>query len=82
MKKSYVEKAVVLKSLALSLSNTSEFLIEEKRFLPDISYAFLQYLIACFLIAVRQNVTNLESSVVVQELELAIYLALYGVYGV
>ena len=31
-----------------------------------------------FLIAVRHKVNNLESSVVVQELELAINLALYG----
>ena len=30
------------------------------------------------LIAVRQEVNNLESSVVVQELEFAIYLVLYG----
>ena len=31
-----------------------------------------------FLTAVRHEVNNLESSVVVQELELAINLALYG----
>ena len=35
-----------------------------------------------FLTAVRHEVNNLESSVVVQELELAINLALYGFYGV
>ena len=37
-----------------------------------------------FLIAVRQGVNNLESSVVVHELELAINLAFrvfYGVFG-
>ena len=45
-------------------------------FLPDLSYTFSQYLITCFLTAVRHEVNNLESSVVVQELELAINLAL------
>ena len=34
------------------------------------------------LTAVRHEVNNLESSVVVQELELAVILALYGFYGV
>ena len=72
-----------MKSLALSLSKISpEFLIDQKRFLLDLSYTFSQYLITCFLTAVRHEVNNLESSVVVQELELAINLALYGFYGV
>ena len=44
-------------------------------FLPDLSYTFSQYLITCFFTAVRHEVNNLESSVVVQELELAINLA-------
>ena len=44
-------------------------------FLPDLSYTFSQYLITFFLIAVRHENNNLESSVVVQELELAINLA-------
>ena len=35
-----------------------------------------------FLTAVKHEVNNLESSVVVQELELAINIALYGFYGV
>ena len=40
-------------------------------------------MITCFLTAVRHEVNNLESSVVVQELELAINLAKYWVfYGV
>ena len=47
-------------------------------FLPDLSFTFSQYFIACFLTAVRHDVNNLESSVVVQELELAINLALSG----
>ena len=39
---------------------------------------FFKYLIRCFLIAVRHNVNNFESSVVVQELELAMKRALNG----
>ena len=46
--------------------------MDQNRFLPDLSYTFSQYLITCFLIAVRHEVNNLESSVVVQELEFAI----------
>ena len=67
---------VALKSLALSISKISpEFLIDQNRFIPDLSYTFSQYLITCFLKAVRHEDNNLESSVVVQELELAINLA-------
>ena len=67
---SYVDKLVVLKSLALSLSYTSpEILIDKHRFLPDLAYT---YLFAVpnniFLTAVRHEVNNLESSVVVQGL--------------
>ena len=47
----------------------------------DLSYTFSQYLIT-FLTAVRHEVNNVESSVVVQELEFAINLALYVFYGV
>ena len=61
----------------LSLSKISpEFLMDQNRFLPDLSYTFSQYLITCCLTAVRHEVNNLESSVVVQELEFAINLAL------
>ena len=68
---------VALKSLALRLSKFSpEYLIDQKSFLPDLSYTFSQYLITCFFTAVRHEVNNLESSVVVHELELAINLAL------
>ena len=35
-----------------------------------------------FLTSVRHEINNLESSVVVQEQELALNLALYGFYGV
>ena len=38
------------------------------------------YLMARDLKAVRQEVNNLDSSVVVQELELALHLALYGLF--
>jgi hypothetical protein len=44
-----------------------------------VSKTFLQNLIACVFMAVRQNVKNKNDLVVVQELELAIKLALYGV---
>ena len=45
----YADKLVALKSLALSLSTTSpEVLIDQNRFLPDLSYIFSQYLITCF----------------------------------
>ena len=68
---------MTLKSLALSLSKISpEFLIARDRFLPDLSYTFSQFLITYFLTAVRHEINSLESSVVVQELELAINLAL------
>ena len=50
-----------MKSIALSLSKISpEFLIYQNRFLPDLSYTFSQYLITCFLTAVRHEVNNLE----------------------
>ena len=65
-----MDKVVALKSLALSLSKIlPEFLIYQNRFLQDLSYTFSQYLITCFLAAVKYEVNNFESSVVVQELE-------------
>ena len=42
----------------------------------------MQYLITSLLIAFDTGVNNLESSVVVHELEFAISLALYGFYVV
>ena len=69
-RKMYVDKLVALKSLALSLSNTSpEFLIDQTIFLPDLSINFLQCLIT-FLTALRHEVYNLKSYVVVQDLAL------------
>ena len=59
-----------MKSLALSLSKISpEFLINQNRFLSDLSYTFSQYLMICYLTAVRHEVNNLENSVVEQELD-------------
>ena len=44
VERSYVDKLVALKSIALSLSNTSpEFLIDQDRCLPDLSYTFSQF---------------------------------------
>ena len=57
--KSYVDKLVALKSLVLSLSNISpKFLLDQNRFLSDQSLTFLQCLITCFVIAVRQEVNK------------------------
>ena len=63
--------------LNISLFKTSfEFFIHQNRFLPDLSKTLSQYLITCFLMAVRHEVNNLERSVVVQELEFEINRAL------
>ena len=51
-------------------------LIDQNRFLMDLSYTLPQYLITCFVIAVRRDFNNLESTGVVQELELTINIAL------
>ena len=78
VEKSYVDKLDARKPRDFNLFNTSrEFLIDQNRFLPDLSYTFSQYLITLFLIVVRQEVCNFNSSVVVHELELAINRALY-----
>ena len=64
-------------TVCISLSkNSPEFLIDQNRVLSDLSYTFSQYLITCFFIAARHDVNNLESFVLVQELELAINLAI------
>ena len=47
-------------------------------FFPDLSYTVSQYFMTLALMAVRQEVNNFEISVVVQELEFAMNLALYG----
>ena len=51
---------------SFKLSNTSpEYIIDQNIFLQDLSYTFSQYFYT-FLVAVRQDVNNLERSVVVQ----------------
>ena len=65
VEKSYTDILDTRNPLDISLLSTSpEFLIDLTNFLPDISLTFSQYLIPWFLIAVRQEVHNLESSVV------------------
>ena len=49
-----------------------EFLIDQNKFLPFLSYTIVQYLMTWFLIAVRQEVKIIDNSVVVQALELTI----------
>ena len=79
VEKSYVDKLVARNLIHFSLLSTSpEFFIDQNQFLFEVSYTVSQYLMTWDLIAVRQEVNNLESSVVVLELELAINLALYG----
>ena len=59
MEKAYVDKQTALKSLVLSLSNTSpECLLDQNRFLSDYSLTFSQCFITWFLIAVRQEVNK------------------------
>ena len=53
------------------------FLMTGLMIFPDLSYAVSQYFMTLALMAVRQEVNNFESSVVVQELEFAMNLALY-----
>ena len=49
-----------------------------ERFFPDLSYTVSQYFMTLALMAVRQEVNDFEISVVVQELEFAMNLALSG----
>ena len=52
--------------------------IDMNIFSSDLSYTVSQYFMTLALMAVRQEVNNFESSIVVQELEFAMNLALYG----
>ena len=52
--------------------------IDQNIFFLDLSYTVSYYLMARDLTAVRQEVNNLDSSVVMQVLEFAMNLALYG----
>ena len=65
-------------SILSLLSASADFFIDQNIFFPDLSYTVSQYFITLVLIAVRQEVSNFECSVVVQELEFAMNLALYG----
>ena len=71
VEKKYVDILNARNILGFSLFKTSfESLMDLNRFLPDLSYTLSQYLITCFLVEVRQEVNNLESSVVVKQLKL------------
>ena len=71
-----MDKHVARNPLHFNLLSTSpEFFIDQNQFLFEVSYTVSQYLMTLDLIAVRQEVNNLESSVVVQELKFAINLA-------
>ena len=50
--------------------------IDQNIFFLDLSYTVSQYFMTLALMAVRQEVNNVESSVVVQELEFAMNLAM------
>ena len=50
---------------------------DQNIFFPDFSYTISQFFMTLALMAVRQEVNNFEGSVVVQELEFAMNLALY-----
>ena len=52
--------------------------IGQNIFFPGLSYTVSQYIMNLPLMAVRQEVNNFESSVVVQEVDFAMDLALYG----
>ena len=52
--------------------------IGQNIFSPDLSYTVSVYFMALALMAVRQEVNDFESYVVVQELEFAMNLSLYG----
>ena len=74
-----MDKLVARNPLQCNLLRTSpEFFIDQNQFLFEVSYTVSQYIITLDLIAVRQEVNNLESSVIVQEIEFEINLALYG----
>ena len=73
-----MDKLVAWKPIYFSLLSTSpEFFIGQNIFFPDLSYTVSQYFMTLALMAVRQEVHIFESTVVVQELEFAMNLALY-----
>ena len=77
VEKSYVDRPKTSRFQLFLFIASHEFLIHQKYFTgPFIDFS--QYLITLFLIVVRQEVSNLDSLVVVHELELAINRDLYG----
>ena len=78
VEKSYVDRLDARKPRDDNLFITShEFLIDQKRFYRTF-HRFFTVLNNTIFIVVRQEVSNLDSSVVVHELELAINRDLYG----
>ena len=72
-----MNKLVAQKHLDCWLLSTSPgYFIDQNIFFLELSYTFSKCLMARDLTAVRQEVNNFDSSVVVQELELAMNLAL------
>ena len=70
-----MDKLVAWKPLSVSLLSTSqEFFIDQNIFSRDLSYTVSHCFMTLALMAVRQEVDNFESSVVVQELEFAMNL--------
>ena len=71
-----MDKLVAWEPISFSLLSTSpEFFIDQNIFFLDLSYTVSQYFMTLALMAVRQEVNNFESSVVVQELEFSMNLA-------
>ena len=75
-----MDKLVTRKPLDVSLLSTSPDFLRPKHIFLDLSYTVSLYLLTRDLTAVRQDFNNLDSSVVMQELELAMNLALYGLF--
>ena len=72
----YIDKLVAWNPLNFNLLIASpEVLIDQKNFYLTFHKLFSQYFTAWVLIAVRQEINNLDSSVVVLQFELAINLA-------
>ena len=74
-----MDKLIAWKPLSFSLLSTSlDFFHRPEHIFPDLSYTVSQYFMTLSLTAVRQEVNNFESFIVVQELEFAMNLALDG----
>ena len=78
VEKSYVDKLDARKPRDFRLFNTShEFLIDQKKIFTGPFIDFFTIFNNVVLIAVRQEISKFDSSVVVHELELAINRAFY-----